>query len=73
MNRREALAALSAAAFMPLRSARSRHRETPSAPAAAGAGAAAKAREAEAAKLLDAVGENLLRLMEKVERAASGS
>jgi hypothetical protein len=47
-------------------SARSRHRETPSAPAAAGvagAAAAAKARETEAAKLLDAIGENLLRLV----------
>ena len=62
MNRREALA-LSAAAFMPLLPARSRHRGTPSASAAAAAaGAAAKAGEAEAAKLLDAIGENLLRL-----------
>ena len=62
MNRREALA-LSAAAFMPLLPARSRPRGTPSASAAAAAaGAAAKAGEAEAAKLLDAIGENLLRL-----------
>jgi len=62
LNRREALA-LSAAAFMPLLPARSRPRGTPSASAAAAAaGAAAKAGEAEAAKLLDAIGENLLRL-----------
>jgi uncharacterized protein (DUF885 family) len=52
---------------MPLLSARARHRETPSAPAApaaaAAAGTTAQAREAEAAKLLDAIGENLLRLV----------
>jgi uncharacterized protein (DUF885 family) len=64
LNRREALAALSAPALMPLVSARSRHGETPLAPAAAAAaGAAAQAREAEAEKLLDAIGENLLRLV----------
>ena len=64
LNRREALAALSAPALMPLVSARARDRETPAAPAAAAAaGAAAQAREAEAAKLLDAIGENLLRLV----------
>jgi len=64
LNRREALATLSAAALLPLLSARSRRRQSPAATAAAAAaGTAAKAREAEAAKRLDAIGENLLRLV----------
>ena len=62
LNRREALAALSASALMPLVSACSSNREAPAASAAAAAGTAAKTTEADAAKLLDSIGENLLRL-----------
>src|SRR6185295_10953770 len=59
LNRREALAALSGFALMPLPPTRSRHGQAPAVSAAAvGAGTAAKPTEVEAAKLLDSIGEN---------------
>jgi uncharacterized protein (DUF885 family) len=62
LSRREALAGFSVSALAPLLTTRSRHRGAPAAHAAAPTDAPARTTEAEAAKLLDSIGENLLRL-----------
>jgi uncharacterized protein (DUF885 family) len=62
LNRREAIAALSASTLTPFLSACSSNREAPAASAAAAAGTAAKSTPADATTLLDSIGENLLRL-----------
>jgi uncharacterized protein (DUF885 family) len=63
LNRREAIAALSASALAPFISACSNDREARSAPAAAVAATSARITEADAKALLDSVGANLLSLV----------